>query len=97
MAVQLDGGAAFAASGKATVGQLSAADRKLRDNAIASMATARQRFAAFDFVNATFAAQKAWRSAALYNDHARGVQPGTTEVEKGTRASGASSCPSAGQ
>jgi hypothetical protein len=46
-------------------------------------------------VNATFAAQKAWRAAAAYRDVALELAAGTSELEKGTKLSGASSCASA--
>ena len=42
-------------------------------------------FARFDFVNATFAAQKAWRSAAAYRDLALGLAPGTSELRRARR------------
>jgi pre-peptidase len=90
-----DGGTAYSQKGLNTVGQLPAADQKLRKSAISSMATARQRFAAFDFINAAFAAQKAWRSAAALRDDALGLTPGTTEIQKGTKLAGAAGCPSA--
>ena len=59
------------------------------------MVEARRSFAKFDFIAASFAAQKAWRAAAAYRDQALGLAPGATELEKGTRLAGASSCPSA--
>lgn len=59
------------------------------------MDTACQRFAAFDFIGAAFAAQKAWRNAASLRDDALGLAPGTTELQRGTKLAGASSCPSA--
>lgn len=90
-----DAGAAFSAKGLNAVGQLTAADQKLRSSAITSMQAARDRFAAFDFIGAAFAAQKAWRAAAALRDDALGLPAGTTELQKGTRLSGASSCPSA--
>jgi hypothetical protein len=90
-----DAGTAFSQKGLTTVGQLSAADQKLRKSAISSMDTARQRFTAFDFIGAAFAAQKAWRAAAALRDDALGLTPGTTEIQKGTKLAGASSCPSA--
>jgi hypothetical protein len=46
-------------------------------------------------VNAVFAAQAAYRAAAAYRDLARGLPPGTTELERGTKKTGAESCPSA--
>ena len=59
------------------------------------MDTARQRFAAFDFIGAAFAGQKAWRAAAALRDDALALTPGTSEIQKGTKLAGASSCPSA--
>ena len=90
-----EAGTAFSGKGLTTVGQLSAADQKLRKSAITSMQAARERFAAFDFIGAAFAAQKAWRAAAALRDDALGHAPGTTELQKGTTLAGASSCPSA--
>src|SRR4051812_6571370 len=90
-----DAGVAYNASGKTLVSQLSAVDQTLRKNAIASMTAARQDFAAFDFIAAAFAAQKAYRAAAALRDDALGLAPGTTELDKGTKLAGASSCPSA--
>jgi hypothetical protein len=92
-----DAGTAFAGKGLTTVGQLTARDQRLRNNAITSMNTARTKFAAFDFIGAAFAAQKAWRAAAALRDDALGLARGTTELQKGTKLSGASSCPSAQQ
>ena len=43
---------------------------------IEELAKAQKLFAGFDFVNATFAAQKAWISAAGYLDLAKGLAPG---------------------
>jgi hypothetical protein len=85
-----EAGTTFAQKGLTTLGQLSAADQKLRKSAIASMDTA-----AFDFIGGAFAAQKAWRAAAALRDDALGLTPGTTEIQKGTKLAGASSCPSA--
>ena len=51
------------------------------------MAKAQKLFAGFDFVKATFAAQKAWRAAAAYHDLALGLAPGTTEIQHGTNVS----------
>jgi hypothetical protein len=92
-----ESGAAYFASGKTTVGSLPKKARTLRQTAIDSTAQAQQLFASFDFVKATFAAQKAWRAAAAYRDLALNLAPGTTELNKGTELSGASSCPSASQ
>jgi hypothetical protein len=90
-------GDAWVGKGITTVGQLSAKAQKLRQTALDSMAKAQTLFAGFDFVKATFAAQTAWRAAAAYNDLALGQTLGTTELQHGTRAAGASSCPSAKQ
>ena len=68
---------------------------RLRKEAIDGQTKAEAAFARFDFVNATFAAQKAFRSAAAYRDLALGLPPGTTELEKGTKKEGASACQSA--
>ncbi len=89
------GGDAFAAQGLTTVDKLSTAAQRRRQKAIDGLAKAQQLFAGFDFVNATFAAQKAWIAAAGYLDLAKNLAPGTTEIQHGTRASGAASCPSA--
>ena len=89
------GGDAFAAQGLTTVGQLSSVAQRRRQKALDGLAKARSLFAGFDFVNATFAAQKAWIAAAGYRDLALNLPPGTTEIEHGTQVSGASACPSA--
>jgi hypothetical protein len=90
-----DGGDAFGAAGKTAVSQLTAAEQQLRSDAIASMQTARQDFANFDFIAAAFASQKAWRAAAALRDDALGLAPGSTELAKGTKLAGESGCPSA--
>jgi hypothetical protein len=87
----------WAQKGITTTSQLPDKARKLRQTALDSMAKAQTLFAGFDFVKATFAAQTAWRAAAAYDDLARGVPLGTTELEHGTQVAGASSCPSAKQ
>jgi hypothetical protein len=92
-----EAGTAFSQKGLTTVGQLSARDQRLRTNAITSMNTARTKFTAFDFIGAAFAAQKAWRAAAALRDDALGLARGTTELQRGTKLSGAASCPSAQQ
>jgi hypothetical protein len=88
-------GEAYAARGTTQVGLLPANAARLRREAIDNQAKAEKSFARFDFVNATFGAQKAWRAAAAYRDLALGLAPGTSELEKGTRKDGASACPSA--
>jgi hypothetical protein len=90
-----DGGNAFSEKGITTVSQLPADAGAYRKQAIDSIRRAESLFAKFDFVNATYAAQSAWRAAAAYRDLARGLAPGTSELEKGTKKEGASSCPSA--
>jgi hypothetical protein len=90
-----DGGKAYEAAGKTTVGALPADAQRLRQEAIDASKRAEQLFAKFDFVNATFSAQRAWRAAAAYRDLARGLAPGTSELEKGTKLAGAESCASA--
>ena len=81
--------------GVTQVGLLPANAARLRQEAIDNSKRAETLFARFDFVNATFAAQKAWRSAAAYRDLALGLAPGTSELQKGTKKEGASACPSA--
>jgi hypothetical protein len=90
-----EAGDAFVAKGITTTDQLPGSARTNRQTAIDSMASAQKLFAGFDFVNATFAAQKAWRAAAAYRDTALGLPPGTSEIEHGTNVSGAAACPSA--
>lgn len=90
-----EGGEAYAARGVTQVSLLPANAARLRKEALSASAKAEGLFAKFDFVNATFAAQKAWRAAAAYRDLALGLAPGTSELEKGTRKEGAEACPSA--
>ena len=89
------GGDAFAPAGKTTTDLLSTAAQRRRQKAIDATAKAQQLFAGFDFVNATFAAQKAWIAAAGYEDLALNLPPGTTEIQHGTSVTGAADCPSA--
>ena len=51
--------------------------------------------AKWDFVSAVFGSQAAYRVAAAYRDLAGELPPGTTELERGTKKTGAESCPSA--
>jgi hypothetical protein len=88
-------GDAYFAAGKTTVGSLPSKARRLRSEAVNAMAKAETSFARFDFVRATFAAQTAWRKAAAFRDLALGLEPGSTEIEKGTAAEGATACTSA--
>ena len=90
-----DAGQAYVAQGKTTVGQLSADAQRLRSEAIDASKKAEALFAKFDFVNAVFASQRAWRAAAAYRDGAKGLAPGTSELEKGTKLAGAEACASA--
>ena len=90
-----EGGEVFAENGSATLTQLSAAARRFRSDAISSMATARTLFAKFQFVDATFAAQTAWRNAARFRDLAYGLPAGSSELLQGTKLAGASNCGSA--
>ena len=92
-----DGGKAHVAAGRTLVSQLPADAARLRQEAIDAMRKAESLFAKFDFVNATFAAQRAWRAAAAYRDLAKGSPLGTSELEKGTKLAGAESCGSAQQ
>jgi hypothetical protein len=88
-------GEAYFAAGTKLVSDLPALARKLRQRAIDQSLKAEALFRRFEFVNATFAAQNAWRAAAAYRDLALGLPPGSTEVEKGTRKEGAAACASA--
>jgi hypothetical protein len=92
-----DGGQAYFDAGITTVDQLPKAAARLRTKAINQSKAAETAFSKFDFVGSTFAAQKAWRAAAAYRDLARGLAPGTTELEKGTKKEGASACASASE
>ena len=90
-----EAGDAYIAAGKTTLGSLPAKAQRLRGEAIAQIAKAEAAFARFDFIRATFSAQAAWRKAAAYRDLALGLEPGTSELQRGTAKAGASSCPSA--
>jgi hypothetical protein len=92
-----DGGKAYVEAGKTLVSQLPADAQRLRSEAIGAIGKAEKLFAKFDFVNASFAAQRAWRAAAAYRDLARGLPLGTSEIEKSTKLQGAESCASAQQ
>ena len=59
-----EAGDAFVAKGITTTDKLPGSARTNRRTAIDSLASAQKLFAGYDFVNATFAAQKAWRAAA---------------------------------
>ena len=52
------------------------------------MDTARQRFAAFDFIGAAFAGQKAWRAAAALRDDALALTPRHERDPEGNEAGG---------
>ncbi len=90
----VEAGDAYHAAGQTTIGSLPTKAQRLRREAVAAIAKAESAFARFDFIRATFSAQQAWRKAAAYRDLALGLQPGTSELEKGTKKEGASSCPS---
>jgi hypothetical protein len=90
----VEGGDAYFAAGKTTVGSLPSKAQRLRREAISAIGKAEAAFSRFDFIRATFAAQVAWRKAAAYRDLALGLAPGTSELQKGTKKEGASSCPS---
>jgi hypothetical protein len=90
-----EGGEAYYRAGKTTVDLLPADARALRTTAIDMSKKAEALFAKFDFVNATYAAQAAFRAAASYRDLALGLAPGTTELEHGTKKTGAEACVSA--
>ena len=70
-----EGGEAYASRGVTQVGLLPADAARLRQRGDRRLEAAETLFARFDFVNATFAAQKAWRSAAAYRDLALGLRP----------------------
>ena len=80
-----EGGVAYASRGVTQVGLLPAKAARLRQQAIDNAKRAETLFARFDFVNATFAAQKAWRSAAAYRDLALGLAPGTASSQRARR------------
>ena len=88
-------GEAYYQKGTKLVSELPSLARKLRQRAIDQSLKAEALFTRFEFVAATFAAQRAWRAAAAYNDLANGLAPGSTEVQKGTRKEGAAACASA--
>ena len=90
-----EGGDAYASRGVTQVVAAAGERRPAAQEGDRRPKKAETAFARFDFVNATFAAQKAWRSAAAYRDLALGLAPGTSELEKGTKKEGASACPSA--
>ena len=90
-----EGGEAFASRGVTQIALLPRDAARLRKQSIDAQAKAEKAFARFDFVNATFAAQTAWRAAAAYRDIAMGLEPGTSELEKGTRRKALRACPSA--
>jgi hypothetical protein len=90
-----DGGRAYYDSGKQTLADIPAEALSLRSEAFNMAAKAEAAFAKWDFVSAVFASQAAYRAAAAYRDLARGLPPGTTELERGTKKTAAASCPSA--
>jgi len=92
------GGAAFYGRGIKTLKQLPAKAQALRATALSASAQAKTLASKFDFVNAVFSAQTAFRAAAAYRDMALNQPLGTTELQKGTKGTTgqtASACPSA--
>ncbi len=90
-----EAGRAYADAGTTTVDALPAEARRLRREAIDAMQKSERAFARFDFVRSTFLAEDAWLAAAKYRDLALGLEPGTSEAEKGTAKAGAAACGSA--
>jgi hypothetical protein len=90
-----DGGRAYYDAGKQTLASIPSEALSLRSEALNMAAKAEAAFAKWDFVSAVFASQAAYRAAAAYRDMARGLPPGTTELERGTKKTGAEACPSA--
>jgi hypothetical protein len=86
---------AYYDAGKQTLAAIPAEAQSLRSQAISLAAKAERALESWNFVDAVFAAQGSFRAAAAYRDLARGLPAGTTELEKGTKKAGASSCPSA--
>jgi hypothetical protein len=80
-----EAGAQWIAQGAETTDQLPARAAELRALAVQRAAEAQQWFAGFEFVRGTFAAQEAWRATAEYRDLAFGLEPGTSQVERGTQ------------
>lgn len=78
-------GPVWVGQGMETVDELPPRAAALRTIAVESIEQARVLFDEFRFVDATFAAQRAWRAAAEYRDLALGLEPGTSQVEKGTQ------------
>lgn len=78
-------GAQLIAGGTTTVGQLDPEAATQRQTALERAERAQALFADFQFVEATFAAQDAWEAAATYRDLALDLEPGTTQVERGTQ------------
>lgn len=80
-----EAGAAFASDGVETIDELSEEAYNLRRIATWKRVEAQERYADFEFVAATFSAQDAWRAAAALRDIALDLEPGTSQVEKGTQ------------
>lgn len=78
-------GLALLEDGIETVGELSPELVELRETAIEQSELAEEHFAAFDFIEATYAAQRAWLAASSFADQALEKEPGTTEAEYGSR------------
>jgi hypothetical protein len=80
-----EAGAQLVADGITTVDQLEPEVAQHRRVAVARAAQAQSLFAGFTFVEATFAAQDAWQAAAAYRDAALDLEPGASELAKGTQ------------
>lgn len=77
-------GAQLHADGRTQVSQLPARMQQLRVTAIGKAAEAERLFADFRFVDATFAAQAAWKAAAEFEDLALGNPVGSAELGRNT-------------
>jgi hypothetical protein len=80
-----DGGRGFYDAGKQTLADIPAEALSLRNEALNMAAEAETAFKKWDFVNAVFASQAAHPAAAAYRDLGRGLAPGTTELDRGTK------------
>jgi hypothetical protein len=94
-----ESGQAWSERGIDTIGQLPARAAELRSIATTGIREARWHFSQFRFVDASAAAQRAWRAAAEYRDLALEQPIGTSQVERGTQLGtddeiAANGCPS---
>ncbi len=81
-----DAGVGWMDRGVETLGELSPQARGLRARALAASTQAERLFAGFRFVDATFAAQRAWEAASQLRDLALELPAGTSALERGTQA-----------